>query len=95
MLFGRTGWAARALGATGIALVDELLDLGHGDALLVLAYGGSYREVITVFAEAHCPGLPIVFVTNTLDRILARHVDVIVPARRGHARKVAATCRLR
>jgi DNA-binding MurR/RpiR family transcriptional regulator len=89
VLLGRSGRAARALDATGIALADQLLDLRHGDALLVLAYGRSYREVVTIFAEARRLGLPIVLVTDSLDRSLARHADVVVPARRGHARKVA------
>ena len=89
VLLGRSGRIARALDATGIALADQLLDLRQGDALLVLAYGRSYREVVAVFAEARRLGLPIVLVTDSLDRSLARHADVVVPARRGHARKVA------
>ena len=89
VLLGRSGRIARALDATGIALADQLLDLRQGDALLVLAYGRSYREVVAVFAEARRIGLPIVLVTDSLDRSLARHADVVVPARRGHARKVA------
>lgn len=89
VLLGRSDRIARALDATGIALADQLLDLRQGDALLVLAYGRSYREVVAVFAEARRLGLPIVLVTDSLDRSLARHADVVVPARRGHARKVA------
>jgi DNA-binding MurR/RpiR family transcriptional regulator len=89
VLLGRSGRIAQALDATGIALADQLLDLRQGDALLVLAYGRSYREVVAVFAEARCLGLPIVLVTDSLDRSLARHADVVVPARRGHAQKVA------
>ena len=89
VLLGRSSRAARALDATGITLADQLLDLRQGDALLVLAYGHSYREVVTVFAEARRLGLPIVLVTDSLDRSLTRHADVIVPARRGCARKAA------
>ena len=48
MLLGRGGRSARALDASGIALADQLLDLGAGDALLVLAYGRAYREVVAV-----------------------------------------------
>ena len=89
VLLGRSGRIARALDATGIALADQLLDLRQGDTLLVLAYGRSYREVVAVFAEARRLGLPIVLVTDSLDRSLARHADVVVPARRGHAGQVA------
>lgn len=89
LLLGRAGRAARALDATGLALADQLLDLGPGDALLVLAYGRAYREVVALFAEARRLALPIVLVTDSLDRSLARHADVVVPARRGRARRVA------
>lgn len=88
-LLGRSGRATRALDASGIALADQLLDLGPGDALLVLAYGRAYREVVTLFAEARRLALPVVLVTDSLDRSLARHADVVVPARRGRARRVA------
>lgn len=88
-LLGRAGRPTRALDASGIALADQLLDLGTGDALLVLAYGRAYREVAAVFAEARRLALPLVLVTDSLDRALARHADVVIPARRGHARRVA------
>jgi DNA-binding MurR/RpiR family transcriptional regulator len=88
-LLGRAGRQARALDSAGIALADQMLDLGPGDALLVLAYGRAYREVVAVFAEARRLALPLVLVTDSLDRALARHADVVVPARRGRARRVA------
>ncbi|MBR0663220.1 MurR/RpiR family transcriptional regulator [Roseomonas hellenica] len=88
-LLGRAGRATRTLNASGIALADQLLDLGAGDALLVLAYGRAYREVATVFGEARRLALPLVLVTDSLDRALARHADVVIPARRGRARRVA------
>jgi len=88
-LLGRAGRSTRSLDASGIALADQMLDLGPGDALLVLAYGRAYREVIALFGEARRLGLPVVLVTDSLDRSLARHADVVVPARRGRARRVA------
>jgi DNA-binding MurR/RpiR family transcriptional regulator len=88
-LLGRTGRTTRTLDATGIALADQLLDLGAGDALLVLAYGRSYREVAAVFAEARRLSLPLVLVTDSLDRGLAQYADVVVPARRGRSRRVS------
>lgn len=88
-LLGRAGRDARALDASGIGLADQLLDVRLGDGLLVLAYGRSYREVTAVFGEARRLCLPIVLVTDSLERSLARHADVVVPARRGRSGRVA------
>jgi hypothetical protein len=88
-LLGRTGRTTRRPDATGIALADQLLDLGAGDALLVLAYGRSYREVVAVFAEARRLSLPLVLVTDSLDRGLAQYAEVVVPAWRGRSRRVS------
>jgi DNA-binding MurR/RpiR family transcriptional regulator len=89
ILLGRAGRAARALDASGIALADQMLDLAPGDALLVLAYGRAYREVVALFDEARRLGLPVVLVTDSLEAALARQADVVIPARRGRARRVA------
>jgi DNA-binding MurR/RpiR family transcriptional regulator len=89
ILLGRAGRTARALNASGLALADQLLDLSPGDALMVLAYGRAYREVVAVFGEAKRLGLTIVLVTDSLDRSLAKHADVVVPVRRGRTRRVA------
>lgn len=88
-LLSRAGRQAQALDASGIALADQLLGLRAGDAILALAYGRAYREVAAVFEEARRIAVPIVLVTDSLDRSLARHADVVVPARRGRARRVA------
>jgi len=88
-LLGRAGREARALDASGIALADQMLDLGAGDILLVLAYGRAYREVVAVFGEARRLALPIVLVTDSLEPSLSRQADVVVPARRGRSRRVA------
>jgi DNA-binding MurR/RpiR family transcriptional regulator len=89
VLLVRTGRTARTLDATGLALADQLLGLRAGDALLVLAYTHPYREVVAVFTEARRLGLPVVLITDSLDSKLARFADVIVPARRGRAERVA------
>lgn len=88
-LLARAGRRTLALNATGAMLADQMLDLRPGDALLVLAYGRAYGEVVAVFAEARRIGLPIVLVTDSLDRRLARHASVVLPARRGRAERVA------
>jgi DNA-binding MurR/RpiR family transcriptional regulator len=89
ILLTRNGRYARSLDETGIALADQLLDLREHDALLILAYGRSYREVIATFAQARRLHLPIVLVTDTLEKKLARQADVVIPARRGQADRVA------
>jgi DNA-binding MurR/RpiR family transcriptional regulator len=85
----RAGRSARALNASGLALADQLLNLGPGDAMIILAYGRAYREVVAVFGEAKRLNLSIVLVTDSLDRSLAKQANVVVPARRGRARRVA------
>ena len=66
-----------------------MLDLRAGDALVALAYGRAYREVTAVFTAARRLGLPLVLVTDSLDRKLARFASVVLPARRGRAERVA------
>ena len=89
MLLNRRGRSAGVLNATGMELVDQLLELRAGDALLVLAYGRTYREVVVVFEEAKRLRLPIVLITDSLEARLARQADVVVPARRGKQARVA------
>jgi DNA-binding MurR/RpiR family transcriptional regulator len=89
ILLVRNGRYARTLDATGTALADQLLDLRERDALLVLAYGRSYREVVATFAEARRLRLPTVLITDTLEKKLARRADVVISAKRGQADRVA------
>ena len=89
LLMARHGRRARALNAAGIGLADQLLDLRAGDALIVLAYGRTYREVVLVFREAKRLRLPVVLITDSLEARLAREADVVVPARRGRHERVA------
>jgi DNA-binding MurR/RpiR family transcriptional regulator len=89
ILLARNGRRARALDATGISLADQLLDLRESDALLILAYGRSYREVVATFAQARRLRLPTVLVTDTLEQKLARRADVVIPAKRGSANRMA------
>jgi DNA-binding MurR/RpiR family transcriptional regulator len=89
ILLTRNGRRSRVLDATGIALADQLIDLHDGDALLVLAYGRSYKEVAATFSQARTLHLPIVLITDTLEKKLSRHADIVVPAKRGRADQVA------
>lgn len=89
ILLARSGRRSRTLNATGIMLADQLLDLRPGDALLVLAYGRPYREVVAVFGQARRLQLPLVLVTDSPESRLARGADVVLAARRGRAERVA------
>lgn len=89
ILLARNGRRAGALDATGISLADQLLDLRERDALLVLAYGRSYREVEATFSEARRLHLATVLITDTLEPKLVRRADVVIPVKRGRAERVA------
>jgi DNA-binding MurR/RpiR family transcriptional regulator len=89
ILLGRSGRISRALDTSGVLLADLLLDLNANDALIVLAYGRAYREVIAVFAEAKRLSLPLVLITDSLEPSLAKSADVVVRVRRGQAGRVA------
>jgi DNA-binding MurR/RpiR family transcriptional regulator len=89
VLLARTGRRSRTISATGSMLADQLLDLGKGDALLILAYGRLYREVKAVFAEAVALHLPTVLVTEADDTPLAKLADVCVAIPRGRPGQVA------
>jgi DNA-binding MurR/RpiR family transcriptional regulator len=88
-LLARSGRRSRTISATGSMLADQLLDLGAGDALLILAYGRLYREVKAVFAEARALRLPTVLVTEADDTPLAKLADVCVAIPRGRPGQMA------
>jgi DNA-binding MurR/RpiR family transcriptional regulator len=89
VLLARSGRRSRTINATGSMLADQLLDLGKGDALLILGYGRLYREVKAVFAEARAFRLPTVLVTEADDTPLAKLADVCVAIPRGRPGQVA------
>jgi DNA-binding MurR/RpiR family transcriptional regulator len=89
VLLARSGRRSRTISATGSMLADQLLDLGKGDALLILAYGRLYREVKAVFAEARLLRLPTVLITEADDTPLAKLADVCVAVPRGRPGQMA------
>lgn len=89
ILLARNGRRSRTISATGSMLADQLLDLGKGDALLILAYGRLYREVKAVFAEARALGLATVLVTEADDTPLAKLANVCLAIPRGRPGQVA------
>jgi DNA-binding MurR/RpiR family transcriptional regulator len=88
-LLARSGRRSRTISATGSMLADQLLDVGAGDVLLILAYGRLYREVKAVFAEAKALRLPTVLVTEADDTPLAKLADVCVAIPRGRPGQMA------
>ena len=89
MMLRRSGRRSAKLDQTGIMLADQILDLAAGDALLVLAYGRPYREVLAVFAEAQRLRLPLVLVTDSPNSRMAHSADAVLPGRRGRTDRVA------
>lgn len=88
-LLRRTGRRSSVLDRTGSMLADQLLDLGTGDALLLLAYGRIYREVRVVITTARELGLPVVLFTEDAAGRLAAMADRIVAVPRGRPGRVA------
>jgi len=88
-LLRRSGRQTKVLDRTGIELADQLLDLRSTDALLLLAYGPAYREVVAVLDEAARLGIPVALITDTLEGKLAARAQVVVPVQRGLAQRVA------
>lgn len=89
MLLNRNGRQAYCLDAGGRALADQLLSLTHGDAVIALAYGKAYPEIRALFAQSAALQLPVVLITDSLERRLSEQAHVVVPAKRGRTNRVA------
>ncbi|HEV7719024.1 MAG TPA: MurR/RpiR family transcriptional regulator [Arsenicitalea sp.] len=83
--FNRIGLASSALTASGIGLADGLLGMNEGDAVLMLAYAPSYREVELVLDRAEALGNPVVLLSDNLGPFVASRVAEILPVPRGRA----------
>lgn len=85
----RLGRRSFVLDAAGWGLADQLLGLESGDAVILLAYGQPYREVLAVMKEARRRLAVVVLVTDAATSALAREASVVLLARRGRADRVA------
>lgn len=85
----RKGRRQLVLDQMGAALADQLLDLEAGDAVLMLAYGKSYREAEATIFEARRQQIPVVLVTDAPDEKTARAATVVLPVPRGRSGRVA------
>ncbi|NIY69599.1 MurR/RpiR family transcriptional regulator [Streptomyces malaysiensis] len=76
----RAGRRARFIGATGFTMADELLGLGHGDAVVILHPGRRLREFTVLTDRARAVGAGVVLVTDVPTGPLATHADVVISA---------------
>lgn len=85
----RKGRRTMLLNRTGADLADQLLELQHGDALLMLTYGEPYREAEATITEARAKRLPIVLLTDAANERLARQAVVVLKVPRGRSGRIA------
>lgn len=85
----RLGRSVLVVDATGRGIADAMLEVGPGDAVLLMSYGRPYPEVLAVVEDALMQSLPIVLITNTSDTPLARKVQEMIVLSRGGAHGMA------
>ncbi|MDB5415250.1 MAG: transcriptional regulator, RpiR family [Rubritepida sp.] len=84
----RIGRPSFAAGAAATGLADRLMHLTKGDGVVAIAYGHFSGEAVTLFEEAQRLNLPVVLVTDSMERRLTRHADVVIIAPRGDDRRI-------
>lgn len=84
-LLNRIGRRSLPLTQAGAMLADQLLDLQPGDAVLCLAYGRPYPEILAVLGEAGQRGLTSVLITDDLEGEIPPHAQIAVPVPAGAA----------
>ena len=87
--FNRIGLETRALSVTGIGLADQLLGLGAGDAVLMLAYAPIYREAELTLDAAERAGIPMLLISDSLGPFVRGRVAEVLPVPRGRADHLA------
>jgi DNA-binding MurR/RpiR family transcriptional regulator len=83
LLSERIGKPSRALVHTGTAFADELLTLGAGDAIVLLAYGRLQSHVRVLLERAEALDVPVVLITDDLPRRLGAAVHATLECGRG------------
>jgi len=83
VLSRRIGKPSTALVHTGTSFADELLTLAPGDAIIVFAYGRLQSHVRVLIERAAELKLPVVLVTDTIDRKLDKGVHTTLRCGRG------------
>lgn len=80
LLLGRRGKQARATGATGFRLADDLLALGEGDVVVMFSPARQFREHEVLLTRAAEVGARVILVTDSLEPVLGDRVDVVLRA---------------
>ncbi|GAA3737670.1 DNA-binding MurR/RpiR family transcriptional regulator [Spinactinospora alkalitolerans] len=75
---GRMGRRCVAVEATGFRLADDLLGIGGGDAVVVLAPLRLFREIEALLARAEEVGAPVAVVTEALGPALRDRVRAVL-----------------
>lgn len=88
-LLRRAGRRTLLLTATGSALADQLLELRNKDALLAMAYGTPYREILSVLQEARALQLPRILLTERKSGPLVEKSTTVIAIPRGRPGHVA------
>jgi DNA-binding MurR/RpiR family transcriptional regulator len=90
LLTARIGKRSASLVHTGTSFADELIGVMPGDAIVLLAYGPIQSHVTVLLDRANEMALPVVLVTDTLGRKLAKRVDVVLRSGRGRPGEFAS-----
>ncbi|WP_233592539.1 MurR/RpiR family transcriptional regulator [Erwinia psidii] len=77
-LFNRNGNAAYPLNRTGAALSEQLVTMGRGDVLVMLAQRSAHREGITTVTEAQRLEVPVILLTGTPDAAFVDYADTVI-----------------
>jgi DNA-binding MurR/RpiR family transcriptional regulator len=77
---GRRGHRARSTAATGFALADDLLALGHGEAVVIFQPGRRLKELTVIVDRAHAVGAGVILVSDELGGAFAGRVDAVLAA---------------
>lgn len=60
-------------------LPEQLLEMRDVNAMLMMAFGDTHSEATSTMAEARRLKVPVVLLTDSKERTLARHASVVVP----------------
>jgi DNA-binding MurR/RpiR family transcriptional regulator len=71
---------ARATGATGFRLADDLLNLEPGDVLILFSPARLLREHEVILSRADEVGAKVILVTDSLEPVLGDRVDLVLRA---------------
>ncbi|NLS00348.1 MurR/RpiR family transcriptional regulator [Rhizobium sp. P38BS-XIX] len=87
--FNRLGLPTTGLSDSGIGLADQLISVGKGDAILMIAHAPVYREVSVVLDYAEANEVPVLLVGDSLYPFVSKQVTEVLPISRGRADHLA------